>query len=162
RRLAGRASGVPGDLRRGSRADTLLSSHRLPRPFRRFHQLPEQPVTNAFHDLSLGCEAPNLQQLRASVVTGNLQSVGSTTHQHVRHRSWFRLENRARLFRSGDRFAARAAQKSSERDSLSFETHDAAEMRLLGSMTQRFDQLTGRLVTLAPCAEAAVDDFLEV
>src|SRR6202162_5482335 len=98
------------------------------RPSRRFSQPPELSLTNHLHDVPFARQTPNLKQLRTSRRARNLQCVRPTAHQHVRRWAGFPLHDRARFFRGADRFAPPPAQKTCERDPLSLETHDAAEM----------------------------------
>src|SRR5262245_18842383 len=58
---------------------------------------PELPLIDDRHLVPLRGETPNLDQLRAPILSGNLLLVRPAADQHVSRLAWFRLNDRSRL-----------------------------------------------------------------
>src|SRR5690242_14287879 len=74
-------------------------------------QLPELSLPNHRHLDPLGSEAADLDELRASVLAGDLLRVRAAAHEDVRRRTWLGLHECARLPRRGDRVRAWADEE---------------------------------------------------
>src|SRR5437762_13157550 len=70
----------------------------------RFCEPPELALADHFHGVTSRGETSDFEQLRASILAGNLQCVGPAAYQDVGRRPWFRYDDRTRLLRRGNRF----------------------------------------------------------
>src|SRR6185312_12582008 len=125
-------------------------------------QFPELALSDDRHLVSLRGETTDLDQLRSSVLAGDLQRVGTAPHQQIGSPARFGLHDGARPARRGDRFRSRALEEPGEREVFPRQRRDSTQSWLLRSLAERRDQLTRGFVPPAPRSEAAMDHFLEM
>src|SRR6266581_3684782 len=99
---------------------------RLPTGGRRCNQPPELTISDHRHDVSPRRQTPDLHELQATNLPGNLQRIGSAADQDIPRATGFRLHDGARPFRGDDRFAPRPAQKTRGRQGFSRDSSPAA------------------------------------
>ena len=128
----------------------------------RFDQPPELFLSDDSHAVPLGSKPPDLHQLEPASLSSHLQGVGATTHQDVGGGTGAGLEPGSRFPGRRDGFLPGALEESGERDAPTLEAPDPAGLHFLRPVLECRDQFVGRLVALGPCAETAVNDFLQM